>query len=174
VDKTQRQGVEMSVQGRWKKLRWFANYAYNQATFQTETNLASAINAAGTTVQKGDVLPNQPAHILKLGAQYVFNTQWSFGGNVQAVSSQFMRGDESNQLQKLAGYVVLNLNTNYQIAKNIGIFAKLDNVLNTDYATSGVYNRNAFAALGEGVGKVESFISPAAPRSGWLGVRINF
>lgn len=174
VDKTQRQGVEMSVQGRWKKLRWFANYAYNQATFQTETNLASALNAAGTTVHKGDVLPNQPAHILKLGAQYVFNTQWSFGGNVQAVSSQFMRGDESNQLQKLAGYAVLNLNTNYQITKNIGIFAKLDNVLNTDYATSGVYNRNAFAALGEGVGKVESFISPAAPRSGWLGVRINF
>jgi hypothetical protein len=50
--------------------------------------------------------------------------QWRIGGDVIAVSSQFVRGDEGNDDRPLPGHAVVNLRTGYKVTDNVEIYAQ--------------------------------------------------
>jgi iron complex outermembrane receptor protein len=50
------------------------------------------------------------------------------------------------------------------------LWARVDNVFDADYETGGIRNFNAFAdPIDE-----ERFLTPGAPRAGWVGVKLRF
>jgi outer membrane receptor protein involved in Fe transport len=111
--KTQRQGLEFGINGSQRRVDWFVNYSYLQATFQSAACLLAANNSTRGTapectgggqndeiyVQKGNRLPNLPTHSLKFGLSWRSNDWLRLGSDVQVFSGQFARGNENNQHQ---------------------------------------------------------------------------
>jgi hypothetical protein len=65
---------------------------------------------------------------------------------------------------------VLNLRTTFRVSEYVSVFALLDNALDSDYETFGVFGE-ADDVLGEDYEDTR-FLSPAAPRAAWVGVRL--
>ena len=150
--------------------KYFVNYAFIDATYETDETLASVTAARGIRVQAGDRIPGIPQHNLKLGAEVAVLKNLWLGGNVITTSGSFLRGDDGNTLAQLDGYTLLNLNARYAPVKYLELWARIDNVTNTEYETAGALNFNAFATPIA----VERFVAPGAPFAGWVGVRANF
>ncbi len=170
VDQTRRQGVEAGLSGGWKRLQYFLNYAYVDATYQTHTTLASVTEPAGVQVSPGDHIPGIPQHNLKVGAELAILDNLWLGANVIAASGTYLRGDDGNDHSKTDPYAILNLNARYQPFKHVELWARIDNVTNTKYETAGALNFNAFA---DPIA-VERFLAPGAPIGAWAGVRVSF
>jgi iron complex outermembrane receptor protein len=83
-----------------------------------------------------------------------------------------MRGDEGNDASRIGGYSVLNLRGDYRINENLRIFLNIDNVLDQEYETFGLFGEPD-EVLGDGFDD-SRFLSPAAPRAAWLGVQLDF
>jgi iron complex outermembrane recepter protein len=170
VGQTRRQGVEAGVSGGWKRLRYFASYAYVDATYEIDETLASVTEPDGVRVRPGDRIPGIPAHNLKLGAEVaVFENLW-VGANVVATSGSVLRGDDGNRRAMTDAYAVVNLHVRYRPIKHLELWARVDNVTNTEYETAGALNWNALASPIA----VERFVAPGPPVSGWAGLRILF
>jgi outer membrane receptor protein involved in Fe transport len=170
VGGTRRQGAELGLSGGWRRLTYFASYAYVLATYQSTETLASVTEASGVTVHSGDRIPGIPEHALKIGAELEVLDRFWVGGEVMAMSSSFLRGDDGNRRAPTNGYAVLNLHTRYQPTKSLEFWARLDNATNTDYLTTGSFNFNAFSTPIA----VERFGAPGAPIAAWAGVRVHF
>ena len=170
IAKTRRQGVEVGLQGAWKRLKYFLSYAYVDATYQTDVTLASVTEPGGVQVSRGDRLPNIPLNNIKFGgAVEVFKNLW-LGGDVVAVTSSFLRGDDGNRQAPLPGYALLNFQARYAPFKFLEFWGRIDNVTNANYATAGALNWNAFA---DPIA-VQRFVAPGAPIGGWAGVKVRF
>jgi outer membrane receptor protein involved in Fe transport len=170
VGQTRRQGVEAGVSGTWRRLRYFVNYAYVDATYQTDERLASVTDPAGIRVEPGDRIPGIPPHNLKIGAEVaVLDTLW-LGANVITASGSHLRGDDGNRRAPLDGYTVLNLHARYEPVKHLELWGRVDNVTDARYETGGGFNFNAFATPIA----VERFVAPGAPIAGWAGIRVRF
>jgi iron complex outermembrane recepter protein len=170
VDKTRRQGVEAGVAGGWKRLQYSLSYAFVDATYETHVTLASVTDAAGVRVESGDRIPGIPQHNLKLNAEVeVLKNLW-LGGNVIVASGNYLRGDDGNDRAKTDGYAVLNLHARYRPIKYLELWARVDNVTDTDYETSGALNFNAFA---DPIA-VERFVAPGTPLAAYAGVTVRF
>jgi outer membrane receptor for ferrienterochelin and colicin len=67
--------------------------------------------------------------------------------NMQAFSSSYYRGDESNLNRKLPAYFTANLNTSFQVTENVQVFALVTNLFNNRYANFGTFleRETAFA-----------------------------
>ncbi|MEC4748062.1 TonB-dependent receptor [Methylomicrobium sp. Wu6] len=167
VGVTQRQGGELGLNGVWKKLNWFLNYSFVDATYRTAETLNNAVGPIN--VKPGDRIPSIPQQTVKLGAEYEILNGWFFGGDLQYVSSQYLRGDDNNQYSKVNEYAIVNLNTRYAVTQNVELFAMARNVFDANYASYGVVNRNFFKN-----GNPEAFLGPGAPISGWAGIRVKF
>lgn len=126
-------------------------------------------------MSSGDEMPAIPRHNIKLGADYAFTPAFSTGITMNYASSTHMRGDESNDLAKISGYTVFNLNARYKPNKTVHFWAKVDNLFDKEYENSGIRNFNFYnlPSAGETI-QEERFVSPGAPRSIWAGVAINF
>ena len=201
--KTQRQGVELGLNGSQHRVDWQINYSYLQATFRSDACLLAANNStAGTSaacpasdeiqVSKGDQIPGMPNHSLKLGLSWRALDWLRVGGNVQAFSSQYARGNENNQHQagtvggetflgdgKIPGYAILNLNAEASLGGGWQVFAKINNVFDKHYATAAALAVNPFDGAGSFQNNSaawghETFVAPGAPRSAWAGVRYSF
>lgn len=201
--KTQRQGVELGLKGSQHRVDWQINYSYLQATFRSDACLLAANNStAGTSaacpasdeiqVSKGDQIPGMPNHSLKLGLSWRALDWLRVGGNVQAFSSQYARGNENNQHQagtvggetflgdgKIPGYAILNLNAEASLGGGWQVFAKINNVFDKHYATAAALAVNPFDGAGSFQNNSaawghETFVAPGAPRSAWAGVRYSF
>lgn len=173
VDETRRQGFELGLNGVNSRLAWYLNYSYIDATFESDERLASVVDPNGIFVQAGDELPAIPKHNVKLGVDFAVTGKLNIGATATYASSTFMRGDESNDLPKIDDYTVLNFNARYHPTDNVQLWFKLDNVFDTDYETSGIRNFNAFPVNGGEI-KEARFVSPGAPRAGWVGVKVSF
>ncbi len=149
-------------------------------------------------VRAGNRIPGLPAHSLKLGLAWRANDWLKLGANVQAFSSQYARGNENNQhvagtvtdlggttrtftgSGKVAGYAILNLNAEAALGSGWQLFAKLNNVFDTRYASAAVLAENPFIGAGHAFDtdpdrwQRETFVAPGAPRAAWLGVRYLF
>jgi outer membrane receptor protein involved in Fe transport len=170
VSRTRRQGVEAGLSGEWKRLRYFASYAYTEATYETRTTLASVTEVEGVQVRPGNRIPGIPAHGFKVGAEVAVLRNLWLGADAIATSGSFLRGDDANRHAKLDGYAVLNLNARYEPVKHLELWARIDNVTDAEYETAGALNFNAFA---DPIG-VERFVAPGAPIAGFAGVRVRF
>jgi outer membrane receptor protein involved in Fe transport len=63
-----------------------------------------------------------------------------------------------------------NLPNAFVAEKHAELWARVDNVFDTDYETGRIRNFNAFAdPIDE-----ERFLAPGAPRAGWVGVKLRF
>ncbi|UCV12803.1 TonB-dependent receptor [Dechloromonas denitrificans] len=208
--KTQRQGLELGLNGRQNRVDWFANYSYLHATFQSGACLLAENNSTRGTapectaggqddeirVRKGDRLPGLPTHSAKLGLNWRATDWLRLGGDVQAFSGQYARGNENNQHQsgtftdalgntrtfdgpgKTAGYAILNLNGEARLGGGWQMFAKVNNVFDKRYATAAALAENPFAGgsfqIDSGNWRRETFVAPGAPRAAWIGLRYAF
>ena len=184
VGRTKRQGFDLALHGSLDKFSWGSSYGYVDATYDNDVEL---VNFAGDIdVSKGSRMTGIPQHQLKLRGQYQINPDWAVGANLVSFSGQYVVGNEhnayvsenSNDRGKLPGYSIVNLDTQYQITKGWKFFAKAINVFDKDYYSVGRLGENAFASgsfISDGSPWHESaFVSPGAPRAGWVGFRYEF
>jgi outer membrane receptor protein involved in Fe transport len=66
---------------------------------------------------------------------------------------------------------VFNGTAEYKITKNFALFGKVNNIFDVRYNTFGVYGQ-ADEVLGDEYNSGR-FVSPGAPRAGWIGVRLS-
>jgi outer membrane receptor protein involved in Fe transport len=201
ISRTKRSGLDVGLNGQYDKLRWFANYSYVRAQYDTEFEMPAEYNSSAVngniTVKKGDTLPGVPQHQLKLRAQYSVTPSWTVGTNVIGFSDRYLRGNENNDHAtvtnsqtrqnadenvnegpgKLAGYFTVNLDTTYNVGNGWKLYAKAINVFDRDYGTGGQFGFSHFTGNGlnfDREGLAYSFLAPGAPRAAWIGVRYEF
>jgi iron complex outermembrane receptor protein len=187
VGSTRREGGQAGITYRWKGGDVYLNYSYVAATFQSNFTSSSPANPfadgdGNIRVMPGDRLPGVPLNRIKAGADYEILPDWTVGATGIYVGSSFYKADESNQNAALPGYAVLNLHTSYSFSKKSELFLTVNNVFNRSYATFGVYSDpTGVGAPGipPGAGSNDPgvdnrFLSPAAPRSIFGGVRVSF
>lgn len=208
--KTLRQGLELGANGSVGTVDWFAAYNWLHATFQSDACLLAENNSTRGTaaectgagqddeifVKKGNRLPGLPEHSIKLGLTWRATGWLRLGGDVQAFSGSYVRGNENNRHQsgtytdvfgetrsfegagKVAGYAVLNLNAEARLGAGWQMFAKLNNVFDQRYATAGALAENPFVGgsfqADPDTWRRETFVAPGAPRAAWVGVRYAF
>ncbi|KST57450.1 TonB-dependent receptor [Methylobacterium sp. GXS13] len=143
VPATQRQGIEVGSEYTADYLRVYANYALIDATFQFNGTLSSPNNPladdGAIQVRRGNVVPLVPTHQFKTGFDYFITPAWQVGLYLQAFSSSYYRGDESNLNRKLPPYYVMNFQTKYQVTKNLEVFGLITNLTNNRYTTFGTF-----------------------------------
>ena len=192
VGLTRRQGVELALDGKASQVTFSAHYSYVSATFQSPLILNSPSNSiAGplscptcTDIQinPGDRIPGIPRHILKLGAEYALSAKGSIGANLVAQSSQYARGDESNQDVNGPdpGFAVINLDARFRFAQGWELFANVNNVFDRRFSTFGTLGHNVFTGPGNtfdtsgSTWRNEQFRSTGAPRGVWVGLAYRF
>ncbi|MBT9098533.1 TonB-dependent receptor [Methylovulum psychrotolerans] len=180
VGKTLRQGLEMGSNitypqlfGRIDDWHFSANYTYLNAIFLDGFGIQNPLNPEQIiAVQSGDRIPGIPEHLLKLAVGVDLWRKWSIGVNGLYSGSQYYRGDEANVTRPLAGYWLFNATTEYKVSPHVTVFAKLDNIADERYSSFGMYG-NAADVLGSKFNDGR-FMSPGAPRAGWVGLRLTF
>jgi iron complex outermembrane recepter protein len=180
VGATRRQGFDAGLRltsGRW--LAWI-DYTYTDATFQTgflesSPNNPRADANGNIAVHPGDRLPGIPAHLLKLGMQYKVTDKWTVGATGIAASGQYLFGDEANLTPKVPAYFVMNLNTSYQVTKNVQAFALVQNAFNATYYTYGTFSPTSSIPIVQvpGASNPRSY-SIAAPIAAYGGLKMTF
>jgi len=180
VGATQRQGFDAGL--KFHSDRWMAyiNYTYTDATFRSSFIESSPLNPfadanGNIAVQPGDRLPGVPTNLVKFGFQYNATDAWTVGASAVAATSQYLFGDEANLTKPLPGYFVLNLNTSYQVTKNIQLFGLIQNVTDSTYYIYGTFSPTSSITFfpAPGTSNTRSY-NIGAPIAGFGGVRVTF
>lgn len=178
VDETRRVGIEASFAGRVGQVDWYASWMHLHATFEDDflvlsPNHPNADDDGKVAVQSGAHIPGLPRNVVKLGADWRLNQNFSLGAELFYNGSQYLRGDEANELPEIGGYSVVNLRASYSIGSQLSVFARVSNVFDRKYEN--------FGLLGEDPGEVIDladdrplFLGVGAPRAAWVGVRYRF
>jgi outer membrane receptor protein involved in Fe transport len=176
VGKTRRDGVELSLNADSGAARWFANYTYLNASFRQPMTVPSPNNPAAVDgeifVARGSRLPLVPSGLFKAGLSLDVTSKVTVGGEVLAASGHYFRGDEGNVAAQVDGHALLNLRLAYQFTARARLFFNIDNVLDRDYETFGLFGE-ADEVLGDAFDDTR-FLSPGAPRAAWLGVSFEY
>ena len=119
---------------------------FTDATFQTALTLSSQNNPfadenGNIQVRPGNRLPGVPRHLFKVGADYGITEKWVVGFSALVASGKFLTGDELNLNPTTGAYGVLNIHSNYQVIEHVQVFAQIENVVNSRYATFGTFSR---------------------------------
>ena len=178
---TARAGVDIELNGRFARTSWYASYGLVDATFESALLLPSdeevndAASDDGTiAVQSGDRLPGIPRHSFKAGVRLDLTDHWNAAVETILSSSRFFVGDEGNDQIPLEGYGVLNLRSSYRFDSGIELFARVDNLLDSRYAMSGVLAELEVYLREVPDASDPRFIGPGVPRSAFAGVRVGF
>ncbi|MBV8271140.1 MAG: TonB-dependent receptor [Cupriavidus sp.] len=182
VGRTQRQGFELAGHTLIGRFGIGASYSYVNATYRSAWTEHSPSNSSADAngninVKPGDHIPGIPESTIKLRVDYSATAKWKIGTNLIWRGSIYARGDENNSDQngKLSGYFLADLDTTYQVTKQLQIFATVTNLFNRRYQSFGVLGSNAFTGPNHtfnGANPVnEQFVAPGAPRSFWIGLR---
>jgi iron complex outermembrane recepter protein len=199
VGDTRRQGVDLAIGGRAERLRWNLSYSFVDATFQSPFVVSAESNSTADAngdiqVHPGDRIPLIPRHTGKLAVDYQITEKLDVGGNLVIASGSYLHGNENNANQAgqtngegqyiigtgwIPSYAVINLQGSYNIAKSVQVFARINNLLNKEYATGGFLTTNTFNPNGtfrfnSDDWTNENAISPGAPFGIWAGVRAEF
>ena len=177
VPATRRQGVEVGTEYVADWLTVYANYALIDATFRFNGTLSSPNNPLSQDgaifVTPGNKVPLIPDHQFKVGFDVELLPRWRLGLALQAYSSSYFRGDESNLNRKLPPYYVLNLNTSYRVDRNLELFGYVTNLTNNRYATFGTFFEPGLVANRYPVNDTRT-TTLAQPLSVYGGVRYTF
>jgi outer membrane receptor protein involved in Fe transport len=187
--KTQRQGVEVGLSGgTGGRFSWSIDYSFVDATFESSACIVSEGNSTAgigcpdpdsILVTPGNQIPGIPEHQLRLSGDFRITDAWSIGATLLAFSEQYVHGNENNLHDgegEVDGYQVINLTTRYQIGRQWQLFARINNILDEEYATAGILGENSFDAAGAFLPDTadwedETFYAPGAPRAAWIGVK---
>ncbi len=197
--RTQRQGLELDASGRFGSVDWSLGYSHLRATYESPACIVSDSNSTAETsanclgadeieVRPGDRIPGLPRHSVKLNIGVQALDKLRLGAQLAAHSSQFVRGNENNAHAadgvnffgsgKVSGFSVLNLTGDWQFAPGWELFGRINNAFDKRYAMGGLLAENAFDTAGTVQAPAnwrnEQFVTPAAPRSAWVGVRWRF
>ncbi len=178
VDKTMREGFESAFAVSIDNFDYSIAYSYVRATFEDDFKVQSPnhpfADAKGElAVRAGDRLPGIPAHQFKFSADYHTPWQLTVGLDVLYNSGQYLRGDESNQLDPLAGYALVNLRANYAVNKHLDVFTRISNLFDTDYESFGLLGRSPADVVPGLADQRPLFVGAGAPRAAWVGVRLR-
>lgn len=175
VGKTERRGFELALNGTQAHLRWFVNYTHLSATFEEPFSVPNANHPRATNgeihVLAGARLPLVPERLLKAGVSATPRHRLHLHADLLHASRHHLRGDEANLAPSIGGYTVVNLGAEYRFNTRFALFAKVDNVLDERYATFGAFGE-ADEVLGDDFEETR-FLTPAAPRAGWLGIEVG-
>jgi iron complex outermembrane receptor protein len=187
IGATRRQGIEAAVDLTGARGSAYLQYSLVDATYRSaflESSTSNPFADANGNIQvlAGDRLPGIPRQRVKLGGSVDLAKNWSVGGEFVLVGPQFYRGDESNQNGQLAGYHVLNLRTAVRINPQIELYATVKNAFDARYATFALFSDPTgvgapgipAGAVSNGPGVDTRFVSPAAPRAYFAGIRLRF
>ncbi len=184
--KTRRQGVEIGLKKSEGAYRWFANYTYLEATFESEATVVNPSNSSSQKVtgeantfniEKGDFMPGIPKHALRAGVEVDISANFTVGLNLIAQGSSFVRGNENNEHQasgndstagrirsrdyvgggKIPGFVILNLDASYHFMDEFSIFLRVENLLDKDHISAGNLGLNSFSESVNGVRDASGF-----------------
>jgi outer membrane receptor protein involved in Fe transport len=177
VGDTRRQGLEFGVRGTLQRLvDAYVNYSYTEATFRGTFALATPRLTPGCeappcaeVVHKGNAFPLIPKHRVNAGIDYHPTSWLTLSLGATFVSTQFFRGDEANEEQPLASYVVLRAGLSTRWKKLAG-YLWINNLLNTQYETFGTFAPNAKLPGAP----IEPFLTPAPPINVMAGLRYQF
>jgi iron complex outermembrane receptor protein len=149
---TLRQGIEAGASFKWDRWNVYANYTRVDATFRNALILSSPNNpfadANGNIfVVPGDHIPAVPNYRFKAGAEVKVTDAWTMGADINAIGSQYLAGDQSNQNPTVPAYWLVNLHSSYQVTTNIEIFGLVRNLFNQRYYTLRHLLPNGFISL---------------------------
>ncbi len=165
IDRTRRQGVEISLRPRIGKADSYLNYTYVEATFQSLFQLDDALFTGTQTVNPGAEIPGVAKHRLALGTSIPFPGGFRAGAGGQCVGSSRFFGDEGNVEKKLPGYCTMDLDASLERGDwTVSLGAR--NVLDEGYATRGI--------LASSGGRLERFVVPAVGRTFMARLRWRF
>jgi outer membrane receptor protein involved in Fe transport len=176
IPRTRRQGMEISgtlvlPHG----MRAGASYTYIDATYQSTVLLSSPLPVPDSA-RPGDTFPLSPKNrvTLSFGATKVIGSG-VFDAEIamNAVSTQYLRGDDANAEAPLPGHAVWRLKIAYQ-RPHIGVTATVRNLFDHVFSTFGTYGVNPVGPPG-GPPSVttERFYTPAAPRAITVAVTVS-
>lgn len=179
IGQTRRYGIEAGLNAHYPQLfseiddwHFSTNYTYLNAQFMDGFTIQNPIdNTLASQVERGDRIPSLPEHIFKASLGVDLWQRWSIALNTLYSGDQFFRGDEANETSRLGGYWVFNTKTEIKITENLTVFGSINNIFDRKYKTFGVYG-DASEVLGDSFDNGQ-FVSPAAPRAGWIGVRLS-
>jgi len=166
VGNTERRGLELGAQTRFKDLTLAADYGLVDARYRTPFTTAS-----GQNVVSGNRIPGIARQTLKLRASYQASASLVLGSQLILAASQIAHGNESNQTPggTVPGYGVLNLDAHWRLSPELQLNAHLSNALNKTYATYGMSGLRSVYTLAS-----QQFITPAAPRALWVSLTYTF
>jgi iron complex outermembrane recepter protein len=172
---TRRQGIEADLSGATSAVRWYASYAFLDATFRTPFVVASpshpAADAAGEiAVEPGDPIPGIPRHQLKVGVEWRPLPRVTLVANAVAFSSQTLRGDEAALDLRVPGGLYVDVGARWQATSWLELFVQIENVFDARYETFGTY---AAADDIPGAGDDPRAVGPGAPIGAFGGIRIH-
>jgi iron complex outermembrane recepter protein len=179
VGKTRRYGVEAGTTLNYPQLfssiddwHFSSNYTYLNAQFLSGFDSLNPIDPEQIApVSKGDRIPGIPEHLFKAAVSVDLWQRLSLGLDGVYSGARYFRGDEANNFAKLGGYWLFNGKAEYKITKHFALFGRVDNIFDTNYSSFGVYGQ-ADDVLGDAFDD-SRFVSPGAPRAGWIGVRLT-
>ena len=177
---TARSGLDVELGGNVARTAWYLSYGLVDATFESPLLLPSdeevndAATDEGVAVKPGDRLPGIPRHSLKAGVRQDLTDAWDLALEAVVSSSRFFLGDEGNDQIPLAGYGVVNLRSSYRFDNGVELFARIENLLDRKYATSGVLAELEVFLREVPDASDPRFIGPGMPRSAFGGVRVRF
>ena len=177
---TARSGLDVELSGGIARTAWYMSYGLVDATFESPLLLPSdeevndAATDEGVAVVPGDRLPGIPRHSLKAGVRQDLTDAWDLALETVVSSSRFFLGDEGNDQIPLAGYGVVNLRSSYRFDNGVELFARIENLLDARYATSGVLAELEVFLREVPDASVPRFIGPGMPRSAFGGIRVRF
>ena len=178
---TARSGLDVELRGRLARTRWYASYGLVDATFESPLRLPGddEVNDAASedgaiAVAPGDRLPGIPRHGFKAGARQDLTDAWDLAVEAVVASSRFFVGDEGNDQAVLEGYGVINLRSSWRAAGGVELFARLENLLDARYATSGVLAELEVHLREVPDASDPRFVGPGPPRAAFGGLRLRF
>ena len=125
-------------------------------------------------VNAGAKLPGIPDHIFKAAVERTFSDRLSAGLELLAVAGSHLRGDESNELDKLDGYATVNARANYR-GERFEAFVLVENLLDGEYENFGLIGEEPDEIIGlDDIDEDVRFLAPGAPRAFWAGVKVYF
>ncbi len=178
VDKTRRQGLELSLHRRFEKLRTYASATVLEATFEDRffvlsPNHPDANDDGEIAVTPGDRLPGIPAKILKIGGDYHVRENLSFGAELVYNGPQYLRADESNAMAQIDGASIVNLRSHFALNERFAFFARISNVFDKDYENFGLIGEDPSEVLPQLRNNSPVFLGVGSPRAAWIGANIR-
>jgi outer membrane receptor protein involved in Fe transport len=169
--RTRRQGIEVDLNSRIRRLSLGGGYTFLEATYQSPETVdgsSNSVNDAAATgdkgldgtiqIQPGARIPLVPRHMLKAFADLQAGAKLSFDLGMVALSSAYARGNENNLHQAdglyylgpgmSPGYAVLNSGARYQVHRRLQLFIQVNNLLDRRYYTAAQLGPTAFTGSG--------------------------